>query len=97
MRILVISDLYPPYYIGGYELGCHDVVEGLKARGHEVKVRTSTYGIGKAQNDGDIYRWLKADVEQRPCSRGAYGGSFLHKEWINQSAFRKTNDPFRRK
>ena len=31
LKVLVISNFYPPHYIGGYELGCRDVVEGLKA------------------------------------------------------------------
>jgi glycogen synthase len=43
MRVLVLSNFYPPHFIGGYELGCRDVVEGLKARGHDVRVLTSTY------------------------------------------------------
>ncbi|GAC1466502.1 MAG: hypothetical protein NVSMB9_07140 [Isosphaeraceae bacterium] len=41
MKILVISNLYPPDTIGGYELGCSQVVEALGARGHEVRVLTS--------------------------------------------------------
>ena len=47
MRILVVSNLYPPHIIGGYELGCRDIVEALKRRGHELLVLTSDYGIGK--------------------------------------------------
>src|SRR5437870_5014537 len=43
MRILVLSNFYPPHFIGGYELGCREVVEGLCARGHELLVVTSTY------------------------------------------------------
>lgn len=56
MRILVISNLYPPFFMGGYELGCWDVVEGLKKRGHEVKVFTSTYGVNKLVYDDSVYR-----------------------------------------
>lgn len=41
MRILVLSNLYPPDFIGGYELGCHQAVEALIARGHEVRVLTA--------------------------------------------------------
>lgn len=42
MRILVLSNLYPPDYIGGYELCCRQVVDGLMNRGHEVRVLTAT-------------------------------------------------------
>lgn len=45
MRILVLSNFYPPHFIGGYELGCREVVEGLRARAHELFVLTSDYGI----------------------------------------------------
>lgn len=41
MRILVVSNLYPPSIMGGYELGCRNVVAGLVARGHDVVVVTS--------------------------------------------------------
>lgn len=42
MRILVLSNLYPPHAYGGYELSCRDVVERWRAQGHEVLVLTST-------------------------------------------------------
>lgn len=41
MRVLVVSNLYPPGGLGGYELRCFQVVEELRARGHEVLVMTS--------------------------------------------------------
>jgi glycosyltransferase involved in cell wall biosynthesis len=56
MRILIVSNLYPPFFMGGYELGCQDVVDGLRKRGHAVTVFTSTYGVDKAVQDGPVYR-----------------------------------------
>ncbi|WP_333501009.1 glycosyltransferase family 4 protein [Kluyvera genomosp. 2] len=41
MKILVISNLYPPFYLGGYELGCKNIVDGLVTKGHDVVVLTS--------------------------------------------------------
>ena len=41
MKILVLSNIYPPDMLGGYEVGCRQAVEALKARGHEVRVLTS--------------------------------------------------------
>jgi len=58
MRILVISNLYPPHYIGGYELGCCKVVEQLKVRGHQVEVLTSNYGTKAPESDGKVHRLL---------------------------------------
>lgn len=41
MRILVVSDLYPPNVIGGFEIACKRVVDGLRSFGHEVHVLTT--------------------------------------------------------
>lgn len=46
MRILVVSNLFPPGYIGGYELGCSQVCELLVEQGHHVEVLTSDYEEG---------------------------------------------------
>ena len=45
MKILVLSNLFPPHYIGGYELRCQTVVNALRARGHVVQVLTSNHGV----------------------------------------------------
>ena len=47
MKILVITNRYPPYYTGGYELNCQEVVAGLHRAGHRVRVLTSAWGVGK--------------------------------------------------
>ena len=44
MRILVISNLYPPHALGGYEQRCRETVESLRQRGHSVQVLCSSYG-----------------------------------------------------
>lgn len=56
MRVLVVSNLYPPYSIGGYEQACHDTVEGLRERGHHVEVLTSTYGLSRASATQGVHR-----------------------------------------
>ncbi|MFO1498390.1 MAG: glycosyltransferase [Verrucomicrobiota bacterium] len=43
MKILVLTNLYPPAYIGGYELICQTVVEGLRQRGHQIEILTSDH------------------------------------------------------
>lgn len=40
MRILVVSNLFPPDYIGGLELSAQKTVLGLRQRGHHVDVLT---------------------------------------------------------
>ena len=46
MKILIVSNLYPPYYLGGYEVHCAHIAAGLQDSGHEVMVLTSDYGLG---------------------------------------------------
>ena len=41
MRVGVVSNLFPPEVCGGYEIGCGQVVEGLRERGVDVQVLTS--------------------------------------------------------
>ncbi len=63
MKILFLSNFYPPYVIGGYEALCQEVVEGLKARGHEAVVLTSTYGIDREVIEGNIHRLLTLESD----------------------------------
>jgi glycogen synthase len=44
MRLLCLSNFYPPAGRGGYEQWCQEVSEGLHRRGHEVIVLTSIHG-----------------------------------------------------
>lgn len=46
MKILIVSNLYPPHYLGGYELACAGIADELRRRGHDVRVLTSTYRVG---------------------------------------------------
>lgn len=58
MRILVISGLYPPHTIGGYELGCRTAVRALERRGHQLKVLCSNYGGPAKAADPTVVRRL---------------------------------------
>ncbi len=53
MKILVISNLYPPHVLGGYEILCGQVCGELQQRGHEVTVLTSRYGWDGDAPTGD--------------------------------------------
>jgi glycosyltransferase involved in cell wall biosynthesis len=46
MRILLVSNLYPPHVIGGAEVVAHRQAQGLAARGHEVSVFAGAWGAG---------------------------------------------------
>ncbi|MDB5350036.1 MAG: glycosyltransferase [Planctomycetota bacterium] len=58
MKVLVVSDLYPPDMIGGYELGCRQAVDALRTRGHEVRVLTSAPRT-PVQHEAHVRRTMK--------------------------------------
>jgi glycogen(starch) synthase len=58
MKILIISDLYPPYAKGGYELRCKETADELSRRGHKIVVLTSRWGLKDAQVEENLYRIL---------------------------------------
>jgi len=58
MRILILSNRYPPYYTGGYEIACQAVADQLRHRGHDLLVLTSNYGIEGIKIDGHVNRIL---------------------------------------
>jgi glycosyltransferase involved in cell wall biosynthesis len=45
MRVLVLTNIYPPHHYGGYELACRDVVARWRAAGHEVEVVTGDHRV----------------------------------------------------
>ncbi len=51
MKILTITNLFPPHYVGGYELICAAVVKALRARGHQVEVLTSNHQVDGVSGD----------------------------------------------
>ena len=57
MRILVVSNLFPPAVRGGYEVECAGVVEHLR-RTHEVHVLTSVHGPPARNESGEVERTL---------------------------------------
>jgi glycogen synthase len=89
LSILVLSSLYPPHYIGGYELGCRDIVDGLRSRGHDVRVLTSTYGVNGPQIDGHVYRWLKFELLLRSQSSVGQQWAIFRKELHNRRELRR--------
>lgn len=71
MKILVISNLYPPHEIGGYEIRCRDVSERLRTFGHEVRVLTSNHQVpGHPSTD-------EPTVSRKLKLHGMYGHPWL--------------------
>ncbi len=64
MRIVVFSDLYPPLFLGGYEIGAASVVEELKRRGHTVLLLSAREYFLQQENG---FRHAGHDGTDRPA------------------------------
>ncbi|MHB1710026.1 MAG: glycosyltransferase family 4 protein [Acidimicrobiales bacterium] len=64
MRVLVLTNMYPPHAYGGYEQSCRDVVEYWRSAGHQVLVltgRITVPGVAVIHEDPNQVRrelWL---------------------------------------
>ena len=58
MKVLVVTNLYPPHHAGTFDLRCESVVNNLKLRGHQVRVLTSSHGMKLPQQGGEVERRL---------------------------------------
>lgn len=77
VRVLTVTNWYPPHHHGGYELSCFDVMTRLEARGHEVHVLCGDTRLGSdatapdAAHEARVRRTLRlyhdgADVLRPP-------------------------------
>jgi glycogen synthase len=65
MKLLFLSNFYPPYELGGMEQLTNEVATGLQARGHHVSVLTSRTELapGKPEQNETIRSlYLEADI-----------------------------------
>jgi len=84
MRILVITDGYPPADRAASDFGCRDVVEGLIGKGHEIQVLAGGSLPGKTPEAGLIHRRLFRDRSDLMT-----WGDVFRKEVVNQTALRE--------
>lgn len=86
MKLLFVSNLYPPNVVGGYERLCFEMAEALAARGHEVHVLTSNYGEETAEYPGQrIHRSLKLFADDRNIYRPFSCTAEQRAEWSAQN------------
>lgn len=63
LTLAFMTNLYPPYVIGGNEIFTHNIVEALRARGHTVHVLT---GQGpQFPQDGYTHQVLNLELEHK--------------------------------
>ncbi len=62
MKILFLSNFFPPHWIGGYELGCQQIAQSLYKKGHHCQILASNYqSPGKTESQNG--------TEELPCRR----------------------------
>lgn len=89
VRILVLTNLYPPHFIGGYELICQTVVETLRERGHALAILTSDHTVASAGPES-----AQLPVERSLAINGLYGHpwrGFREIRWLEK----RNNDALR--
>jgi hypothetical protein len=94
MRILIVTNLYPPHYYGGYEVRCAQVAEALRSSGHDVRVLTSAYGV-PLNPLGKIRRRrkeLNGVPVHRVLNQYAYEPQPAHRPWTLFQAKRELSD-----
>jgi glycogen(starch) synthase len=58
MKILALTNLYPPLHAGTFDNHCQSVTESLRLRGHSIFILTSSHGLRSEQRDEHIHRRL---------------------------------------
>jgi len=53
MKILFVTNYFPPHYVGGYELHCGRVAEWMARAGHAVRVLTGDFSLGPGRAELD--------------------------------------------
>jgi glycosyltransferase involved in cell wall biosynthesis len=67
VRILFLTNFYPPHELGGQGRSCQQVVDGLGQRGHDTLVLTSMNGTdNKPVNKGGVSRYLYLEMDLSP-------------------------------
>ena len=63
MHLVFLTNLYPPYVVGGNEQKCEEIVLALRQRGHRVTV---ICGRGRElPREGDLYGVLEIDLDRK--------------------------------
>jgi glycogen(starch) synthase len=84
MRILILSNYFPPYEIGGWEQLTADMGRMLQQRGHEVWLLTSHYRAGEqAAAEPGVERALHLESPDHLHYHPHYTLTFRWREWQN--------------
>lgn len=103
MRILVLTNEYPPHSVGGYALSCQSTVDQFRLRGHSVYVLTSDAKLPDVAEDGeetdpdvhrDLYIWFRSLGSEPKLPRPSLVDRWRH-ERRNQRTIQTVLDTWR--
>lgn len=99
MRILILSNYYPPLSVGGYEIACEQAVAGLQARGHELRVLTSRWRAAEispeTESATDSKTASKTEVLRSLAQIDYQNGGFRQKWQTERENYALTRDQLR--
>jgi glycogen synthase len=84
VRALVVTNLFPPLQLGGYELSCAAFVEHLRAHGHTVCVLTT-------QADVELEPDAAGSVHRSLLWYRQLDGSFASPGWLDRCQWERHN------
>lgn len=94
MKLLFVSNFFPPVHRGGYEEWCYEVACGLRERGHEVVVLTSRYRREEVGDEADwVYRDLFLEMELASFRNGI--GFFVNRRRRERENLERLKDLIR--
>lgn len=96
MRILFLTNFYPPHELGGQGQSCQQVVEGLRQRGHQCLVLTSMHGTDNTPiKVGGLSRTLYLEMDLVPWRHALTFFTSRHtREQHNLHTFREMYNRF---
>jgi hypothetical protein len=84
VKILLVSNLYPPNAVGGYERLCATISAALAKRGHRLSVLTSDFGTARpVHEDFPVERTLRLLVSPQSIYR-PFEGSPSERDDVNR-------------
>lgn len=90
MRILIVSNYYPPFEIGGWGQLTYDVTQLLRARSHTVHVLASNHRKDELTNSEEgVSRDLHLESPDHICYRPIYSWQHRRHEAENQRTIEK--------
>lgn len=88
VRVLTLTNWYPPHHHGGYELSCFDVMTRLEARGHEVHVLCGDTRLG---SDRAVTNAAHESRVRRSLRLYHDGAAVLRPAWRERLAIERHN------